>query len=73
MLHEEKKKGYLSWIRLVSQTDIIQTMNSEWERDEWWLACDDTPVRRFAGGIEIVGDAEDAEDEGEGEGDDHNI
>lgn len=34
-------------------------MSNNWERDEWWLACDDTPVRRFAGGIEIVGDADD--------------
>ena len=38
-------------------------MSDNWERDEWWLACDDTPVRRFAGGIEIVGDADDARDE----------
>lgn len=35
-----------------------------WERDEWLKARDDTPVRRFAGGIEIVGDPEDALDEG---------
>lgn len=35
-----------------------------WERDEWRAARDDTPVRRFAGGIEIVGDASDAWDEG---------
>jgi hypothetical protein len=35
-----------------------------WERDEWREACDDTPVRRFARGIEIVGDPEDALDEG---------
>jgi len=34
-----------------------------WERDEWRKACDDTPVRRFAGGIEIVGDASDAVDD----------
>jgi hypothetical protein len=34
------------------------------ERDEWRDACDDAPVRRFAGGIEIVGDPEDALDEG---------
>lgn len=34
-----------------------------WERDEWKAARDDdddTPIRRFAGGIEIVGDPEDA-------------
>ena len=35
-----------------------------WERDEWRGARDDSPVRRFAGGIEIVGDPEDALDEG---------
>lgn len=35
-----------------------------WERDEWRRACDDSPVRRFAGGIEIVGDPTDALDEG---------
>ena len=35
-----------------------------WERDEWRRARDDSPVRRFAGGIEIVGDPEDAFDEG---------
>lgn len=36
-----------------------------WERDEWKAACDDMPIRRFAGGIEIVGDPEDAlDDEG---------
>jgi hypothetical protein len=29
------------------------------ERDEWRAARDDTPVRRFAGGIEIVGDPTD--------------
>lgn len=35
-----------------------------WERDAWREACgDDSPVRRFAGGIEIVGDPEDALDE----------
>lgn len=34
-----------------------------WERDEWRAARDDTPVRRFAGGIEIVGDPTDASDE----------
>lgn len=34
-----------------------------WERDEWWAANDDAPVRRFAGGIEIVGDPEDALDD----------
>jgi len=37
---------------------------TSWERDEWQAARDDTPVRRFAGGIEIVGDPEDALDEG---------
>lgn len=37
---------------------------TSWERDEWQEARDDTPVRRFAGGIEIVGDPEDALDEG---------
>jgi hypothetical protein len=31
-----------------------------WENDEWRAAQDDTPVRRFAGGIEIVGDKSDA-------------
>jgi hypothetical protein len=35
-----------------------------WDRDEWWAARDESPVRRFAGGIEIVGDPEDAADEG---------
>ena len=35
-----------------------------WERDEWWRAQDDAPVRRFAGCIEIVGDPADALDEG---------
>ncbi len=34
-----------------------------WERDEWRAAQDDAPVRRFAGGIEIVGDPADALDE----------
>lgn len=36
-----------------------------WERQEWAAArdADDTPVRRFAGGIEIVGEPEDALDE----------
>ena len=34
------------------------------ERDEWRAARDDAPVRRFAGGIEIVGDPADALDEG---------
>lgn len=36
-----------------------------WEREEWKAArdADDTPVRRFAGGIEIVGEPEDALDE----------
>lgn len=34
-----------------------------WERDEWRRAIDDTPVRRFAGGIEIVGDSSDAQEE----------
>lgn len=36
-----------------------------WEREEWHAARadDDTPVRRFAAGIEIVGDPEDALDE----------
>lgn len=34
-----------------------------WERDEWKAAQDDAPVRRFAGGIEIVGDKSDASDE----------
>jgi hypothetical protein len=37
---------------------------TSWERDEWQAARDDTPVRRFAAGIEIVGDPEDALDEG---------
>lgn len=31
-----------------------------WERDEWRAARDWSPVRRFAGGIEIVGDPDDA-------------
>ena len=37
-----------------------------WERDEWkaaYDADDDVLMRRFAGGIEIVGDPEDALDE----------
>lgn len=34
------------------------------DRDEWRAARDDTPVRRFAGGIEIVGDPTDALDDG---------
>jgi hypothetical protein len=34
-----------------------------WERDEWRKAQDDTPVRRFGGGIEIVGDVSDAVDD----------
>jgi hypothetical protein len=34
-----------------------------WERDEWRKACDDSPMRRFAGGIEIIGDPEDALEE----------
>jgi hypothetical protein len=33
---------------------------NDWHREEWWDAVDeDAPVRRFAGGIEIVGDKED--------------
>lgn len=35
----------------------------DWERDEWRSARDYSPVRRFAGGIEIVGDPEDAYDD----------
>lgn len=35
-----------------------------WEHDEWKAAYDDSPVRRFAGGIEIVGDPTDALNDG---------
>ena len=34
-----------------------------WERDEWRAARDYAPVRRFAAGIEIVGDKSDASDD----------
>jgi len=34
---------------------------NDWHREEWWESIDDdAPVRRFAGGIEIVGEKEDA-------------
>ena len=36
---------------------------TNWERHEWRMARDDSPVRRFAGGIEVVGDPADALDE----------